>query len=556
MNRTVRLAGGTITFNGEIDGTTCGGCTLRAIGRAGNITFNENVDFGAGVIILLATGGNIASGSTPPIIRSRNLIIRQEGAFSADLFSETSLITNAVRLFINDASATQTIHPWLATLSGSVFALGGFNATLASITTTTAITNNNRIELRAATITLGGVITSANVSLRADMIAGMVDIRATTGNIAATDIIAAGAAGTGVPTLATAITSLALRQNGAFGAAAPFTFGAEVNTLTLQTTAAQTYVAWMRGDAGAADFNLSLTSTGGVLTLNTNIDVGTGDLTLSGTIITLASNVRLVGEAITLTGAATASNTNLRVAASGVVTLNSDINLGTGTLVLNSPSGITLGGTGTRQITGGTVTFTGTATASNTNINLRVMASNVLTLNSNINIGFGNLTLDGATITLDGSGVRRLIGGAITLTGAIDASGTNSGLLARASVGALTLNDNINIGAGSLTLEGATITLGGTGRRRLIGGAISLTGAIDGSGTNVGLLARASVSTLTINSNINTGTGALTLEATAPTGSLLFGGGVSEFRAGSFSFIPTSFTCTSSTTPRCIDTTP
>ena len=436
FNRNVRLAGGTIVFNGEIDGTTCGGCTLRAIGRAGDITFNENVDFGTGVIILLATGGNIASGSTPPIIRSRNLIIRQEGAFSADLFSEASLITNAVRLFINDAATTQTIHPWLATLSGSVFALGGFNATLTSITTTTAFTNSNRIELRAALITLGGVLTSANVSLRTNMIAGTVDIRATTGNIAATNIIAVGAAGTGVPTLATTVTSLALRQNGAFGAAAPFTFGAEVTTLTLETTAAQPYAAWMRAD----DRNLSLTSTGGAVIVNENINIGTGNLTLNG-----------------------------------------------------------MGG-----------------------------------------------------ITLGGSGTRRLIGGAITLTGAIS-SGTNVGLLARASA-ALTLNDNINVGTGNLTLEGATITLGGTGRRRLIGGAITLTGAIDTSSTNnVGLLARAS-GALTINDNINVGTGALTLESTASP--IVFGSGVSELRAGSFTFAPTT-DCTSSTTnPRCTDTTP
>ena len=433
FNRNVRLAGGTITFNGEIDGTACVSCTLRAIGRAGNITFNENVDFGTGVIVLNAAGGNIASGSTPPIIRSRNLVVRQDGAFSVNLFSEASLVTNAVRLFINDAATTQTIHPWLATLSGSVFALGGFNATLASITTTTAITNSNRIELRAALITLGGVITSANVSLRTNMIAGMVDIRATTGNIAATDIIAAGAAGTGVPTLATTVTSLALRQNGAFGAAAPFTFGAEVTVLTLETTAAQTYEAWMRAD----DRNLSLTSTGGAVIVNDNINVAAGDLTLSGT-----------------------------------------------------------------------------------------------------------------TITLGGSGVRRLIGGAITLTGVIDASGTNVGLLARANVGALTLNDNINVGTGNLTLEGATITLGGMGRRRLIGGAITLTGAIDTSSTNnVGLLARASVGELTINSNIDTGTGDLTLEAVGP---IVFAPGV-DLTAGSFGFAP-PLSCTDLTTPRCTTT--
>ena len=438
VNRNVRLAGGTINFNGEIDGTTCGGCTLRAIGRAGDITFNENIDFGTGVIILLATGGNIASGSTPPIINSRNFVVRQEGAFSADLFSEDSLITNAVRLFINDATATQTIHPWLATLSGSVFALGGFNATLASITTTTAITNSNRIELRAATITLGGVLTSANVSLRTNMIAGTVDIRATTGNIAATDIIAAGAAGTGVPTLAPTVTAL-----------------------TFETAATQTYATWMRGDAGVANFNLSLTSTGGAVIVNDNINIGTGNLTLNGM------------------------------------------------------GGITLGGSGVRELIGGVISLTGSINSSDTNnVGLFARATGALTINSNINIGTGALTLNGATITLGGTGRRRLIGGAISLTGAIDASGTNVGLLARAS-GALTINNDINTGTGALTLEGASIATTNVAGLMLTGGAVELTGVLNTSNAAEGgaPVTITASGTLTLNNNIVTNLTPLTLTA-------------------------------------------
>ena len=364
-----------------------------------------------------------------------------------------------MRLFINDASATQTIHPWLATLSGNVFALGGFNATLASITTTTAITNSNRIELRAATITLGGVLTSANVSLRTNMIAGMVDIQATTGNIAATDIIAAGAAGTGVPTLATTITSFTLRQNGAFGAAAPFTFGAEVTALTLQTTEAQTYAAWMRAD----DRNLSLTSTGGAVIVNDNINIGTGNITLNGM------------------------------------------------------GGITLGGAGNRRLIGGVITLTGAIDTSSTNVGLFARASGALTINSNINIGTGALTLNGATITLGGTGRRRLIGGAITLTGAIDTSSTNVGLLARASVGALTINNDINTGTGALTLEGTSIAAPNAAGLMLTAGAVELTGVLNTSNVAVGgaPVTITASGTLTLNNNIVTDEAALTLEGSS-----------------------------------------
>ena len=665
FNRNVRLAGGTITFNGEIDGTACVSCTLRAIGRAGNITFNNNVDFGTGVIVLNAAGGNIASGSTPPIIRSRNLVVRQDGAFSVNLFGEASLITNAVRLFINDASTTQTIHPWLATLSGSVFALGGFDMPLTSITTTTAITNSNRIELRAATITLGGVLTSANVSLRTNMIAGTVDIRATTGNIAATDIIDAGAAGTGVPTLATTVTSLTLRQNGAFGAAAPFTFGAEVTALTLETAAPQTYeAAWMRAD----DRNLSLTSTGGAITINeAEIDLGTGDLTLDGMggggiAFTNAEGLTIMAGAVSLIGAVSAADLPLTIMALGNVTVGNDITIGAGRLDLragladDATGAITF--TSDPTITAGRVQLTqdeqfisdrpatfvlptetevegryigpdDTATAQDWLTARKFSAENVIlaggiertiseSMNSldliRINTGTnalifdGTLSLvapriiivagsivlnDGAVVTIIASeGTLRLAvagtieggtGSALSLSSMVfdglsdalvvnvptvslitdDASAfgaaplsststigtlnittraaltydatwmhaSNRNLSLISSGGAVIVNGNINVGTGDLTLSGTTITLGGSGTRRLVGGAVSLTGVIDTSSTNVGLLVNAG-GEISISNNINTGTGNLTLRSaniflrSPPDSTITFEGGV------------------------------
>ena len=112
-----------------------------------------------------------------------------------------------------------------------------------------------------------------------------------------------------------------------------------------------------------------------------------------------------------------------------------------------------------------------------------------------------------------GTDVTSLNGGAITLGGAIMRTGNDA--LTITATGALTLNNNIDIGGGVLSLSGTSIVLGGP--ITLDGAAITLTGAIDesdtGNGGNDALTVTASGGMIRIGGDINLGTGALTLEA-------------------------------------------
>ena len=318
--------------------------------------------------------------------------------------------------------------------------------------------------------------------------------------------------------------NITLTQDATFPTFTPVSFSLAfpsgvIGLLSLTTSAStQAVHNWMLTARGT-NRALSITTTG-VLTIDRDINTGSGDLTLSGASISLGSAITLTGGAISLTGAIDTSgmggNHAFEADASGTLTLNSNINIGTGTLTLNGAQGITLGSAIT--LTGGAISLTGAINTSGMGGNhaFEADASGTLTLNTNINIGTGTLTLTGATITLGGTGRRRLIGGAITLTGAIDTSSTNNvGLVARASVGALMINSNINTGTGALTLSGmGGVVLGGN--IRLSGGAISLSGTINET-MNTRNLTIIALGILTLNSSINlqaSTQGALRLTAT------------------------------------------
>ena len=169
-------------------------------------------------------------------------------------------------------------------------------------------------------------------------------------------------------------------------------------------------------------------------------------------------------------------------------------------------------------LTAGEVSLTGAIDESGARGNdaLTIMASQVLTLNSNINTGTGNLTLTstgGNGIALGGN--ITLTGGAVSLTGAIDESGStpadNNALTITAS-GVLTINSNINTGTGNLTLSGASIATTNTAGLTLTAGAVELTGTLNTSnavegGAPVTITASG---TLTLNNNIVTNLAALT----------------------------------------------
>ena len=104
----------------------------------------------------------------------------------------------------------------------------------------------------------------------------------------------------------------------------------------------------------ASDNDALTVMASGVLTLNRNINTGTGALTLdSDANIVLGGAITLTGGAVSLTGAVSATNLPLTVRAQSL-TLNSDINLGTGRLDLQTSGRITSGGTA-RVITAGSL---------------------------------------------------------------------------------------------------------------------------------------------------------------------------------------------------------
>ena len=212
----------------------------------------------------------------------------------------------------------------------------------------------------------------------------------------------------------------------------------------------------LNADLTSAGGLVELTSTGGAIILGGDINAGTGDITLSGgTGIGLVGDIQLIGAAITLTGTideSSSGNDGLTTTATGQLTLNSNINTGTGNLILTGASMSLEGGSTTITLRGGNIRLTGALTS--TGPALIAQARDVLRLNNDINIGAEDiLTLTGmGGITL-GSALITLTGGVVSLTGAIDESGAggSDSLTVNAS-GDITLNGDINLGAGALAL--------------------------------------------------------------------------------------------------------
>ena len=129
----------------------------------------------------------------------------------------------------------------------------------------------------------------------------------------------------------------------------------------------------------------------------------------------------------------------------------------------------------------------------------------------------GNLTLKGTRLVFSGIASGELAGADIALTGAVDEDNL---LLTITATGDITLNSDIDLGSGDLILSSASIVLDGD--ITIMGGAISLIGAIDesaaiadavsGKGGNDALTITA-MGVIIINDDIHLGSGALTLAA-------------------------------------------
>ena len=188
-------------------------------------------------------------------------------------------------------------------------------------------------------------------------------------------------------------------------------------------------------------------------------------------------------------------------------------------------------------LTGGAISLTGAIDASSENYNFTITATaGVITINDNINLNVGVLTLissgSGGGINL---GAVTLTAVQITLTGAI-ASANNDLTLTVANT--LNLNSNIDRGTGNLTLAVGAGQATFTGVRMLSGNVVTLDG--DGTGVRItadGDLTISALRNLAVNTGIAVGANTLRLEAgrgMGQTGDISFSSNTLELRASRF----------------------
>ena len=549
-NNLVTLTGRAVTINGPVSGDSPNNDTgdkSFTITASGNITINGNINVGTRTLTLTAGNGagagNIMNGGTAPTLRAATVRLTQDGAFADNLFT---IDPDTPSLTLTTGGA-QEVRNWMASGTHDLNLMVGGD--LGISTGNVDGINNGTGNL---TIAADGVVTvsaainkpTGNLTLIAGgnlRVSANIDIDNGTNTLTLT----AGMGGTGDLVACSTCTltagTLNLMQNGAFDGDAPYMIAA--STLNLTTNAAQTVQGWMTD----GDRVLSLTS-GGVLTIGSNLSTGTGNLILSGTSIALGADIVLTGAAISLTGAITeTSNTrNLTINASGLLTLNSAINLGSGTLTITADERINVPNNGT-AIAAMAINITFTDSVVQTPAAGFTLAGGMATLtNANFSpaptytynrgctvaiciLGAGSAfeaepVLNAATSILINTGTSALTfsgTGAITITAPtveIIAGDINIGtraLMITADGGALTLNTAAITTTGDITLTAASIAL--SGAATLTGAAITITAPTIDIGADRALTITASGALTLATVGMITGMGTAALSLTGDT---------------------------------------
>ena len=402
LSRTLTLNANRVSLKGAINASAAG-YSLR-ITASNSITFNNDINLGQGLLSLLAGSGPV-SASGIRTLTAQTVNIGQNGSFGANA---PFIFSSSVQYLGLRTNVAQTIQGWMIldnrslTLIASTITVSGNIATGTgrfTLSTDKGIILSGDTSLTGKNINLVGVVDGTSGDGHNFTITASEDI-SLTGNI---DL-----AGSGVLTLTAGMGSsngnisvfgrvrlnvktAILSQDNAFGANVPFVFLSTVSALELKTNAAQTIRDWMV----APGRDLSLTSTRGRITIVNDVSSGVGNITLNGNRgIVLINNVTLAGSHITLTGAIN-GNKALTVNALSTLTLNSNINTGTANLSLNAAglfvdTFIHLGRSIT--LTGGTITLTGAINESSAK-NLTITARASININNDINLGTGVLKL-------------------------------------------------------------------------------------------------------------------------------------------------------------------
>ena len=358
----VELRGGVITLGGVVRGDNNSGLSVFA---NGNIILGGEIALGSGALTLSAgengTGNISFVGGAVSRLTVGALTLRQVSAFGETLFASGSTASGAVSLRLRTAVG-QIVHPWMTGLGNGGFSLRGVDGiTLISITTTAALTRSDGpVDLRATTINLGGDVTG-NIVGSSDVELVGLTLTATTINLGGDVTANIGLASNANVRLTGVINGSANNRN--FSATAS-------RSLTISN-----------------DINIGM----GTLAL-TGVGLGvTGSILLDGDITFTGGEIRFIGD---FRPSAADINPNFTVNASTSISIR-NVNLGTGNLILNNTgaTATALGATNTTW-TARNITLTGALDASADNRNLNINASGVLTLNDDINLGERNLNIN------------------------------------------------------------------------------------------------------------------------------------------------------------------
>ncbi len=537
-----------------------------------NLTINGDVNLGSGELQMTAGGRNNSLGgfmitTNTPTLTAAIVSLSQYDSFGDRLFD---IASPSLTLFTH---AHQTVHPWMFGASQDVSIesrrtlLFGIDLVVGSniditLTGRLGITfGSTGLTLNGRNITLNSEVTGQSLTVIARE---KLELKANINfsNALTSSLVISGnsiVASLGVQLIATRIS---LIQNAAFNETISF----EILTrdLTLAPGRVQQGVyPWMIADGRSLRI-----ITGKTIVVDRDIDLGAGSLELSANEkVSLIGAVTLKGHHVQLSRVSS-QNHDLTIVARGEVRLEEDINLGEGRLFLTAGADNMEGETNTdadetpesgnivRIVFPGveTVTFTASQitltqedafasvipfilmtdrlilkTEATQEIHpawmivagrdLSLTSAQEITINEDIDLGAGDLVLLGQAITFVAG--RELRGGDVVLS-AVSVEGHDLEVIAR---GVLTLREEIGLGAGDLTLSGTTIrVLGASDKARtLSGGSIALTGDLNIGDIdendmfitgNFDLTIEAQ-SALTLTGDINVGTGTLELAAGA-----------------------------------------
>ena len=348
-----------------------------AISALGNLMVNAGINVGANTLRLEAGRGASQTGSITFMATEIALIaagfdLTQDGAIfpttapaTFRTAATTTAPTNTVRVAYTGTGTQGDVSAWAVEIvADATLGMGASFMIMAGDLLNGELRATSSITLNAGTA--GEITFATGVPTSVTLTAPMITITALTINIGANRTLTIIADGgtltlTGVRTItSTGTASLSLTAEGfpglrsditvnvptvslastAIGSSffsQPFSDSSTITTLSVSARSNQIYVAWM----GDIPRNLILTSDGSV-TVNENIDLGTGSLTLNGRNgIGLGADVTsLAGGDVSLGAVRRNGSGALTVTAmTGILRLNGNIDIGTGDLTLSATRG-------------------------------------------------------------------------------------------------------------------------------------------------------------------------------------------------------------------------